>query len=101
VPDQAPLNRHRKLAIFKNIGESPFVCVSESMFDKIPGYVRLTEYVEVEFPPLQDHAVIAKHLEALDRAEAAVTKRYFETLADLKQQKEELRAITYNPDVVA
>jgi hypothetical protein len=89
------------LALFKNIGEAPFICVSESMFESIPGYVRLTEYVEVEFPPLQDHAVIQKHLEALDRAEEAITKRYFNTLADLKQQKEELRAITYNPDVVA
>lgn len=98
MSDQKPIERRLKLAIFKNIGESSFTCVQIPVFDTMPNYVRLTEYVEVEFPPLQDHTVIQKHLEALDRVETAVTQRYFEKLAEIKQQKEELRAITYQPD---
>lgn len=93
-----PLERNLKLAIFKNVGEAPFTCVQGPVFETMSHYVRLTEYVQVEFPPLQDHAIIQKHLEALDKAEVAITQRYFEKLAEIKQQKEELRAITYQPD---
>lgn len=101
MSDQQPLKRNLKLAIFRNVGEAAFTCVQEPIFDTMGHYVRLTEYVEVEFPPLQDHTVIQKHLEALDRAEVAITERYFAKLAEIKQQKEELRAITYQPEVVA
>lgn len=101
MTDTKPLERNLKLAIFKSIGECTYTSVCEPLFETMGNYVRLTEYVQVEFPQLQDGAIIQKHLEALDKAEAAITERYFEKLAEIKQQKEELRAITYQPEVMA
>lgn len=97
MSDSTPLNRQRKLAIYKRIGECSFITVCDADFDRMGDYVRLTEHVEVEFPILQDDAIIQKHLEALDRVEGEITKQYFGKLAEIKQQKEELRAITYQP----
>lgn len=93
----SPLNRKHKLAIYKRTGEVSFTMVCDASFDEMQDYVRLTEHIEVEFPALQDDAIIQKHLDALDRTEAAITAKYFQALADIKQQKEELRAITYQP----
>jgi hypothetical protein len=101
MSDSAPLNRKHKLAIYKRIGECSFTTVRDASFDEMDEYVRLTEHIEVEFPALQDDAIIQKHLAALDRTEAAVTAKYFQALANIKQQKEELRAITYQPTEVA
>lgn len=84
-----------KIARFKRLGEHSFECVQTEDFETIKGYIRLTEYVDVDFPPLRDDAVVEKHLKALDDAEADVRTRFQQALNEINNQRQELRAITY------
>lgn len=87
-----------KIARFKRLGEHSFETIgTEDGIGGIKHYVRLSEYVDVEFPPLQDQAVIEKHIEALDAAESEVRARFQQTLNEIERQRQELRAITYRP----
>ena len=87
-----------RLARFKNL-DGGYSSICESMFETISGYIRVSEYVEVTFPPLNDAAVVTKHIEALDRAAEAITARYEEKMGEIKRQKAELAALTYQPEV--
>ena len=70
-----------KIAKFKNI-KFNFEAVSERDLDCNSEYVRLTEYVDVEFTPLSNEVVILKEIEVLEKlkertkaeARATVTK---------------------------
>ena len=86
-----------KLAKFKRLGEASFETVLDEIFETIPGYIRLSEYVKVEFPPLRDETVVEKHLKALNDAETEVRNRFQQALNEIERQREELRAITYTP----
>jgi hypothetical protein len=86
-----------KIAMFKRLGEHSYESVQTSDFETIKGFIRLTEYVEVEFHPLRDETVVEKHLKALDDAESEVRIRFQQALQDIEQQRQELRAITYTP----
>jgi hypothetical protein len=87
-----------RLAKFKRLGEHPFECVQSDIMDGCVGYVRISEYVDVEFPPLREAAVIEKHLEQLDNAEAEIRTKFQLALNSIEQQRQELRAITYRPE---
>ncbi len=85
-----------KLALFKNLTYG-HESVCEEIFDTFHDYVRLTEFVEVNFPPLNSEEVLEKQLKALDSAEQDVRTRFQEALNEIERQRQELRAITYKP----
>lgn len=86
-----------KLAKFKRLGEHSYETITEEWADGCRDYVRLSEYVEVEFPPLRDEAIVERQLEALDRTENALRTQFQQALSGIEQQRAELRAITYTP----
>lgn len=87
-----------RIARFKRLGEHSFETFGDEALERVKGYVRLTEYVEVEFPPLRDGVLVEKHLEALDAAEAEVRTRFQSMLNEIERQRQELRAITHKPE---
>jgi hypothetical protein len=86
----------QKLALFKNLKHG-HESVCDEIFDTFHDYVRLTEFVEVNFPPLNSEEVVEKQLKALDSAEHDVRTRFQEALNEIERQRQELRAITYTP----
>lgn len=63
--------------------------------ERVCGYVRVSEVVEVEFVPLKDDAVVEKQLAVLDKAESELRTKFQAALNGIEQQRQELRAITY------
>lgn len=89
-----------KIAKFKRLGEDGNGCFESidsegSFMERHPGYVRLTEYTEVEFTPLHTDEIVQKQLDALDKAESELRNKFQAALSKIETQREELRAITY------
>lgn len=66
-------------------------------YERVCGYVRISEFVEVEFPPLKDQVIVEKQIAALDKAETELRTKFQAALNGIEQQRQELRAITYTP----
>lgn len=64
-------------------------------FERVCGYVRISDFVEVEFPPLKDEAIVEKQIASLDKAESELRAKFQAALNGIEQQRQELRAITY------
>jgi hypothetical protein len=58
----------------------------------VPGYQRLSEVIEVEFPPIGGDDV-AQQIEAIDVARRVIEKKYDAELARLDDRKAELQAM--------
>lgn len=86
----------QKIAIFRNI-EHGYESILDGQFDSFEEYVRLSEFVEVEFQPLTGDEFVQKQLSALDKAESALRAQFQIALNGIEQQRQELRAITYQP----
>jgi hypothetical protein len=89
-----------KIALF-DIGNG-YRCEHIAAFSEI-GYssgVRLSEYIEVEFPPLKPEQVIPEQLAVIDRHIAQVTKEFTEKLNELKTQRANLLAICDQREIV-
>jgi hypothetical protein len=88
------------VAVFKSIepsGMSGFETIDQKHWEKMDNYVRISEYVEVEFPQLQDEIVIDKYIEALDRSERAVRLEFQKRLDEIAGQRANLLALTHKP----
>lgn len=86
-----------KVAMFKRLGEWSYDTVAGDELEGCGDFVRITEYVDVEFPPLESARVVEKQLEALDKAEQEVRSKFEGALCQIERQRQELRAITYVP----
>jgi sugar-specific transcriptional regulator TrmB len=58
------------------------------------GWVRLTEYTEVEFVPLPPAEVVDKQLKQLDDAEQKLRENFQQKLNELAEERGKLRALT-------
>lgn len=85
-----------KLALFKNtqysFGDS---AACEAVMENCDGYARVSEYVEVDFPPLSDEAAIQQQLGALDRTERELREKFQQHLDGIKSRRAELLALTH------
>lgn len=81
-----------KLAMFKS--DSGWVSACEENFDSIPSYVRLTEYVTVDFPDLPPKDVVGKQLDMLSAKEAEARKQFKRVLDDINNERGKLLALT-------
>lgn len=87
-----------KIAKYKDI-QYGYDCYQSESFDAVPGYVRLTEFLEVEFKLLDSDSQIQKHVAALDHKRQKIVEDFTAKLAELDAQKAELLALTYQPEL--
>ncbi len=59
------------------------------------GYVQMTEWVEVHFPPLKSEAVIQAQLRALSLARQEVVEKFTKALKDIDERRNSLMALTH------
>jgi len=86
-----------KIALFKRLGDHSYETIKGPEWEGIgfDEYIRISEYIEVEFPPLADDSIVEKQLAALDKAEQQLRNKFQEALNGIERHREELRAITY------
>lgn len=85
-----------KIAKFKSL-DCGYETVHTNGLDGSDSYVRISEYVDVEFPPLPNDELIQGAVVALDRKREQVSEEFTRKLADIDRQKSELLAITHQP----
>lgn len=89
-----------KIARFRRVGVDAH-CVYETIKDEKDAkyigedFVQISDYIEVEFPPLTDESIVEQHLGVLDKAEASLRNKFQAALNGIEQQRQELRAITF------
>jgi hypothetical protein len=86
-----------KIATYKHIGEHTYETVSDDSLEGCREYVRTSEYVDVQFPPLQSDEVVQRQLDALEQAETELRSKFQAALDRIERSRSELRAITYTP----
>ncbi|MDR5729669.1 MAG: hypothetical protein RB191_19815 [Terriglobia bacterium] len=92
-----------KLAIFEYTspglkGMKFYITEDEAKFSS--NKIRLSEYVDVEFPPRAAEEVVPEQIAALEVQIAEVTNKFSKAITELKARKSELLAITSQPEVV-
>lgn len=86
-----------KLALFKWITLN-IVTPCEEWAEADEDKIRLTEWVEVDFPELPPEDHVKKEIEALDIRIAEVRTAAEVKIAQIERRKSELLAITYKPE---
>ena len=61
----------------------------------LPGYIRISEIVDVEFPPRADDGAIIEESKKLDAAIEAIKVEATSRIGELQQRKSELLALTH------
>ena len=90
-----------KIAIFKDTTCSfeYSTIVKESTLDAqgdyAPGYVRISEWIEVTFPPLPKEVVVQEHLKVLDTVEAELRDKFQEKLNQIDGERQKLLSLTH------
>lgn len=89
-----------KIAQYLNL-KSNFTVIQEEgdYASTYPDYARVSEFIEVEFPPRAPEAVITEQLATLDKMEAEVEKDYAIKINAIKSKRAELAALTWNRPV--
>lgn len=87
-----------KVAKYRSIGRYPYETVwhwDESVGEpNHEGYVRLSEWVEVEFPPLRDKQVVEDEIVKLNAKAAEIRANLGLQIAAIEARKAELLCIT-------
>lgn len=83
-----------KIAIYKDV-QYNFESICKDSMEGAKGYVRISEFVDVEFPPLSDAETIQKQLHALDSVRAEVSRKFADALKEIDDAKAKLQALTY------
>ena len=86
-----------KLAGMKH-AEFGFTSACEEVLDGHSEWIRLTEFVEVDFPELPPEETVQIQLDALEREEQKETARHAAVVSDIEDRRSKLLAITHNPE---
>ena len=89
-----------RLAVFKQSGTKH--CVENAIYwqsymDDVAGYVRCTEYVDIDFPDRAPEETVERELATLNEMEQALRAELAEKLQVIDRQRAELTAIKYEP----
>jgi len=88
-----------KIAIHKSIQHDfDSVFVWREWWDEEPSYpehVRISEWIDVDFPPLSDDTLLQNQVTAIDQQIKAVTDKWKREVDDLKSTKASLLALTH------
>jgi len=86
----------KKIALFKDMSYSfSSEHVAEETMEGYEKYVRVSEYVEVEFTLLPEQTVVENQLATLDSVEADLREKFREQLGNIEARRQNLRALTY------
>lgn len=96
------LGKKIKIAVFRNIepssGLNGYESIDSEAYEKYArDNVRISEYIEVEFAPLQDEIVVDGYIAALDRSEREVRMEFQRKLDAIATQRANLLALTHKP----
>lgn len=90
-----------KIAKFQHIGTPDWFAVWEQRddgSDPMPeSYVRVSEYLDIQFPALPAEEIVPAQMAALDKAEAELRAKFQEKLHEIAEQRAKLLALTHNP----
>lgn len=91
-----------KLARFTTLGVYPLELYYPPDREAHTDMVRMTEYVEVEFPPRSPEELVPAQVEIIDKKIAEVSAEFGRKLAALKEAKDNLLALTdqRQPEIV-
>lgn len=87
-----------KIATFNTgLGESQFISAEAGgeACVKYSGWVRLSEYIEVEFPPLPAAVVVEGQLKQIDTAEQELREKFQQKLNELAEARAKLLSLTH------
>lgn len=90
-----------KIAKFQRIGSPDWFAV----WEQLPSgnepmqedYVRVSEYLDINFPPRAPEEIVPAQMAVLDKAEAELREKFAEKLNQIAEQRARLRAITWQP----
>jgi hypothetical protein len=83
------------LALFESTYGSPIILEKRYAPDE---YVRLSEFIDIELPERVTEEVLNDKLDVLDKAETELRAKYQVELENIKTKRQELLAITYQPE---
>jgi len=86
-----------RVATFTHLGSS-YLCVwQESMMRKdgaLPGYVRISEWVDVDFPPRAQAEVVPEELAQIEEKAQELKSDFAKKMGALEERRAQLLAIT-------
>lgn len=91
-----------KIALYKNVGSSFewTTVVQQTMLDSkgvyLPEYVRATDWIDVEFPPLPRAVVVQSQLNALSDAETELRMKFQTKLDQIETERSKLLSLTHD-----
>jgi hypothetical protein len=89
-----------KIAKFQRIGSPDWFAVWEQRGDGSDplqeSYVRISEYLDIDFPPRPVEEIIPAQVAALDAAEAELREKFAQKLHEIAEQRAKLRALTHD-----
>jgi hypothetical protein len=83
-----------KLAVFKS-KDSEFITVIDEIAEYWDNYVRISEYIEVEFPEREKAEYIQEEINLLDKMADEIRAKATEGLNNINRRKEELLALEH------
>jgi hypothetical protein len=86
-----------KIALFHTSHGIEHPC--EEIMEKCSNYVRVSEYVDVDFPPLPKDEVVGKILTSLDKEATDVRAECERKLKTIQQRRAELLQLPFIPAV--
>ena len=88
-----------KIAKFQRIGHTDWFHVMEARADGSDPlqdtFVRVSEYVEVDFPPRPAEEVVPAQLATLDKAETELRAQFQAKLQEIAEQRAKLLCLTH------
>ena len=93
-----------KIARFKRIGSGDYLSILTSLeveqYPAIYGttaFVRVSEWVEVDFTPRASDEAVSEQLAALNSVETELRNQFAQRLHEIEKERAKLRAITFQP----
>lgn len=89
-----------KIALFKDVkydwtSSTPWQADEDDC--ALPGYTRVSEIVDVEFPPLSKDEVVRQSLDVLDEQEKKIRNEFQKALDGLNDRRAQLQSLTFVP----
>jgi hypothetical protein len=85
-----------ELAMMQNV-DYGYISACDKALDGHKNYIRMTEFVEVEFPELPPEETVQLQIDALEREREKEITRHLLAVADIDERKSKLLAITHEP----
>lgn len=86
-----------RVAVFRSLPYD-FEGVEEADHEDMDDYVRITEYVDIQFTELSAEEVVPASIEKYNKMKASVDEQHLKAVATIDEKIALLRAITHQPE---